>query len=136
MSELRAALVNQRYEPRDRVDERRDLRQLGTDMEVDPDQLEMRVTRAKQRDRFLLRYAEFVLLEPRRDVRMRLRIDVGVDANRDRRTLAELAGDAIEQAELFGALDVETADPCFERGLHLGFGLADAGKHDVLGRAA
>ena len=41
------------------------------------------------------------------------------------------ARDRVERFELGGRLDVEAADACRQRGLHLGRGLADAREHDL-----
>ena len=45
---------------------------------------------------------ELVVAQAGRDVRVRLGIDIGIDANRDRRELAALGRDAVEAFE-FGA---------------------------------
>src|SRR5690606_26375938 len=84
-------LLDELDEARDRVGERRRLRELRADVEVDAGDLQaLRAGGfAEQAARLLHRHAELVLLEARRDVRVRLRVDVGVDAQRDLRALAE-----------------------------------------------
>src|SRR6185312_2657308 len=60
-----AELLDERDEPRDRVGERRRLRQLAADVEVDADHVEARALRgiAEQARRLGHRHAELVLLE-------------------------------------------------------------------------
>jgi len=60
---------------------------------------------------------------------VRVRIDVGIHPDRDRRLHAELAGDVVDAGELRLALDVEGEDPVLQGELDLALGLADAGKH-------
>ena len=59
------------------------------------------------------------------------RVDVGVDADRADRLLAELAGNPIDVFEFFFALDVERGDACLDAHLDLFIGLADAGEDDL-----
>src|SRR5262249_7253194 len=65
-----------------------------------------------------------------------LRVDVGVDPQRDPRPGAGGARDPVDRLELLGAFDVERADPGLERAPDLGFGLADSREHDLAGVAA
>ena len=63
---------------------------------------------------------------------MGLRVDVGIDAQADRRSLAALAGDFVQALQFGGGFDVEAEDAGVERLLHFGGGLADAREHDLL----
>ncbi len=53
-------------------------------------------------------------------------IDIGIDANADRRPLACSAGRGIEVIELAGRFDVEAMDAQLERPVHFRGGLSDA----------
>ena len=66
---------------------------------------------------------------------MGLGVDVGIDAQRDRRTLAQAAGDVVERLQFGGRFDVEAEDAGSQRGAHFLARLADAREHD-LGRIA
>src|SRR5690606_26850404 len=79
--------------------------------------------------------AELVALEAGGDVGVGLRVDVRIDAQRDRRLLAEFAGDRVQVVELGGRFDVEAADAGLQRLAHLGTSLADAGEHHLVGTA-
>jgi hypothetical protein len=72
------------------------------------------------------RDAELALLQAGGDVRVRPRVDVGVDPERHRRADAVAAGDGVERGELGLGLDVEAEDAGRECRCHLGLGLADA----------
>ena len=81
--------------------------------------------------------AELALLEPGRDVRMRLRVDVRIDAEADRRARPGARGDArARRSSSRRRLDVEAEDAGAERRLHLALGLADAREHDLARVAA
>src|SRR5436190_24184064 len=80
-----------------------------------------------------VRHAEFVLAQAGGDVRVSLRVDVGIDAQRDRRTLAEAAGDGGDTRELGFRLDVEAGDAALQRKLDLVLALADARKERLSG---
>ena len=67
---------------------------------------------------------------------MRLRIDVGIDADGDRRLDAARCGEAAEQLELRLGLDVEAMDARVESEGELPRRLADAGEDDLFGRNA
>ena len=86
---------------------------------------------AVQPERVLDGDAELVLPQTGRDVRMRLRVDVGVHADRHRCALPRLGGDALDALELAGRLDVEAEDAGGERLADLGLRLADAGEHHL-----
>ena len=68
-----------------------------------------------QRRRFGIGDAELVLLEPRGDVRVSARIDVGVHSEADRGPCSHLAGDPIDADELVLGLHVEAQDAGLER---------------------
>jgi hypothetical protein len=61
-----------------------------------------------------------------------LGVDVGIDAQADRRLLADRASDGVEAVELGRRFDVEAQDAGFQRQAHFGRGLADAGENDLL----
>ena len=67
---------------------------------------------------------------------MRFGIDIGIDANADRRPLARLSRHGIEVIELACRFDVEAMDAQFEPTVHFRDGLSDAGKNDLAGVAA
>ena len=62
-------------------------------------------------------------------------IDVGVDAQRDRRAAREPARNARDALKLGFRLDVDAADPAGQCEFDLGLGLADAGKERLAGIA-
>jgi hypothetical protein len=97
-------------------------------MAADADHFHLRHGRrlAVQARGVLIRHAELALPEPRRDVRMRLRVHVRVDAERDRRTLAELACDLRDALQLVLGLEVQAEDSRLERARDLRRGLAHA----------
>jgi hypothetical protein len=64
------------------------------------------------------------------DVGVGLRIDVGVDAQRDVRGLTERAGSLVDEIQLALGLDVEGVDARFEREDDLLARLANAGEVD------
>ena len=80
--------------------------------------------------------AELVVLEARGNVGVRLRINVGIAADRDGCAHAELGRNAVDPLEFGLALDVEAADARLEREGDLAGGLADAGVDDLLGAEA
>src|SRR5260221_1955916 len=79
--------------------------------------------------------AELVGGKPGGDVRVRSRVDVGVDAQRYRCHAAHRCRHRLEAVELGLALDVEAADARGESRAHLAFGLADAGEDHAAGIA-
>src|SRR5262245_23683787 len=79
-----------------------------------------------RREGALERDAELTLLQSGGDIRMRVRIDVGVHAQRYRRALVRTAGDGVQGLELGLRLDVEAQDAGLEGARHLGLGLTDA----------
>ena len=111
---------------------------LRADVAVDADHLDRRqLRRARERaTRVSVGDAELVGAQARRDVGMRLRIDVGVDAQADARPPAGGLSDDAQQLELADAFDVEAEDAERERALHLRACLADAREDDPLRRAA
>src|SRR5439155_2246953 len=106
-------------------------------MAADPDHLELRhPCRALIEASGLgMCDAELGFPQSGRDVRMRTRVDVGIDAQRDRRAPTEAARDARDALELRFGLDVDAADPAGEREFDLRLGLADPGKERLAGIA-
>ncbi len=64
--------------------------------------------------------AKLVLLQAGRDIRMGACVDVRVDAQADRRRLAQAPGDGVEALEFSGRFDVETEDAGGQRRGHFG----------------
>ena len=79
--------------------------------------------------------AEFVVAQAGGDVGVGLGIDVGVDAQRDRRDVAADGGDGFDAVDFGQALDVEAFDAGFEGVADFVAAFADAGKHGF-GRVA
>ena len=67
---------------------------------------------------------------------MRLRVDVGVDAEADWRLLAQPAGNLIESVEFGRRFEVEAENAGIDGEFHFLDGLADAGEYDFLRIAA
>jgi hypothetical protein len=67
---------------------------------------------------------------------MGLGVDIGIDAEGDRRHLAHGQCAGVEHLELGFGFNVEAIDVGGERRIHFAHGLADAGKHDLRGRDA
>ncbi len=122
----------------DRVQVRRDLGDLRTDMAVDADHAQVRHGRGRAvgRQDFIERDAELVALQAGGDVRVGLGIHVRVDAQRHRRGLAQRAGHLVEPVQLGDRFDVEAGDTGFERQAHLVGGLAHPREHHVGGLAS
>ena len=116
---------------------RRRIEQLRADMAGDAADAKVgqRGGTAVERERVGEGDAELVALEAGGDVRVGLRVDVRIDAQRDRRLLAEFAGDRVQVLELGGGFDVEAADAGLQGLAHLGASLADAGEHHLVGTA-
>ena len=119
-----------------RVVERRELGDLAADMGVDADDGEagkagrVRVDLPCARDR----HAELVFRAAGRDLAMRSGVDVGIDADRNRRLHPFRQGHLGERRHLRLALDVEAQDAGVEARGHLGARLADAREDDALAR--
>ncbi len=80
--------------------------------------------------------AELVLRLAGRDLGVGARIDIGVDAQRDRRARAHRHGDFAQRLELGLRLDVDLMDAGGQREFHLVARLADAGEDDARRRDA
>ena len=80
------------------------------DVDADEPQARQRAALAVDRARVLQRHAELVALEAGGDVRVALRVDVGVDAQRDARDAAQAARQLRDAIELAGRLRVDRAD--------------------------
>src|SRR5207249_2970866 len=112
-------------------DERLDLGELRTDVEIDADDLQRGHRRrlpVKPR-RLFVGDAEFGLAQTGRNMRMRARIDVGVDAQGHRRDLAQFRGNLREPLELVFGFHVETQHARLKRGAHFRYALADPGEN-------
>src|SRR6185437_7325607 len=77
------------------------------------------------------RDAELAVAMTGRDVRMRSRVEIGIDAQADRRLNPEPLRDRGDAAQLGTRLDVDHQDIGFERSFDLVVGLADARKDDL-----
>ena len=67
---------------------------------------------------------------------MGFRVDVRIHPQRDRRTLAQAAGDLGQPVQFGFGLDVEAVDAVGQRGAHFVARLADTGEHPILGLPA
>ena len=67
--------------------------------------------------------AELVDLQPGRDVRMALRVDIGIDAHGDPRRASEALGDRLDPRQLAGRLDVDRFEPERHRAFELALDL-------------
>src|SRR5688572_23940819 len=88
------------------------------------------------RARVVQRHAELVGLQPRRDVRMALGIDIWVDAEGDAGLAALRGGDCRDAIQLAGRLRVDRADAVRDRRLELVARLPHAGEDDLAGQEA
>src|SRR5690554_5389392 len=111
---------------------------LGADMHRQPNKLERIARQGAREERLDLfnRDAEFRRVEPGRDIRMRLRIDVRVYAESDARLLFEGARDLFDELELEGALHMDRADAGLDGFAELVPRLPDARVDDFLGGKA
>ena len=87
--------------------------------------------RGEQLAHVVERDAELVDPEAGRDVRVALRVDVGIDAERDACGRAEPRRDRFDARELADRLDVDRLEAQRHGALELGGRLADAGEDDV-----
>src|SRR4026209_648896 len=71
-----------------------------------------------------MRDAELVLAQAGGNVGLGTRVDVGIDAQRDRRAPAKAARYLVNAGELGLGFNVDTADALLQRELDLGFALA------------
>ena len=70
--------------------------------------------------------AKLVALQARRNIRMRFRVHIRVDANADRGGQAHAKGDGGQHVQLGLALNVKAANACAQGLCHLGAGFAHA----------
>ncbi len=135
---IRGELIHQVEQPIHGIDIRRDFGDLRADVEIDADDVHMGALRRRlvQGARVGIGDAELVAFETGRDVGMRLGIDIRIDADRNRRALAQTRGHGVDAAEFIRRLDVEAQDARLQRLLDLGLGLADAREHDLARIAA
>ena len=133
-SKLRDELGDQRRRARQRFGRGH----LRADVHVKGDQFERSAApdRLEQRAHIVERNPELVDLEPGRNVRMALRIDVGVDAQRHARHQPQPRGDRFDATKLPHRLDVDRLETERHGAFELGGRLADAGEDDVGGRKA
>src|SRR5579884_2383638 len=126
-------LIEQMAHAAERVDEGRRVGELRADVAVEADRghVGQGVRAAIGGERLGDGDAELALLHAGGDVRVRLRVDVGIHPQRHGRAHAEARGDALDGLELLGRLDVEHQDALLERVGDLLGGLADAREHDA-----
>ena len=117
----------------DGLDVRAGVGDLRADVAVDADDLEAGQGGRTGIGRHRVPMGDAELRRPKagRDVGMRLRVDVGVDAQADPCSPAARGRHARQHFHLADAFDVEAHHAGFERALHLRAGLADAGKDDA-----
>ncbi len=125
--------VDQRQHAVSGLEQRRRVGQLRADVAVDARHFEVGHIRrtAVQVEGVCVRHAELVLFESGGDVGVRLRIDIRVDAERDRRRRTVRLGHLVDAREFGCRLDVEALDVGLERLLDLGAGLAHTGEHHL-----
>ena len=82
------------------------------------------------------RYPELVDLEAGRNVRVDLRIDVGVDAQRHARYESQPRRDRFDAGQFPNRLDVDRLEPDRHGALELGGRFADAGEDNISGGKA
>ena len=82
------------------------------------------------------RNAEFVLGLSGRDLGVRLRIDIGIDADRDIGGAALLRSRGGEKFQLRLQFNVDAENALLDGKRELALGLADAGEHDLFRRDA
>ena len=75
--------------------------------------------------------AELVFLLAGRDLRMGARIDIGIDADRDRRDAAHALRDRAQRLELGQGFDIDLMHVMGEGEFQFALGLADAGEDDA-----
>ena len=116
-----------------RFGKRRHLGYLRADMRAEADDFKLR-----QRARFGVifvdlrkRHAELAVAMAGGNMRMRPRIEIGINTQADRRAMLHAARDLGHAMQFRTRLDVDHEDAGFERGGDLLVGLADAGEHDL-----
>src|SRR6476646_3887177 len=73
-----------------------------------------------------MRDTEFILAQAGGNVRMGTRVDIGIDAQRDRRAPTQAPRHTLDARELGLGFNVDTAHALLQRELDLGFALAHA----------
>ena len=131
---LRLQLGGERRDFGHGLGKRPDLGELRTDVHLHAAQLDVGVFRRGfvGGGGELERDAKFVVALARRDLGVRVGVDIGVDPDRDGRLHPEFARDVVDAGELGFALDVERENPALQCQLDFGLGLADAGKDAAL----
>ena len=81
--------------------------------------------------RLLQSNAEFIGALACSQIGMTFDIDIGIDAHRDRRHLANVAGDLRRDFQLLPRLDIEGQDMRLDRKAYLVICFTDAGKNDL-----
>ena len=112
--------------------------ELASDMKMDADWIQVRRVFG-QNIHPLLRVdldAEFIVVQPCRDVRMGFRIDVGIDADTDACLFSKLTGDHLNPPEFRLALDIDVEDVGFNRFADLAIIFADTAEKDAVFRYA
>ena len=130
--------LDQLAQPLCRGDERRRFVQQRADVATDADDLERRHAGRTPVEplRVRMRDAEFGFAQSGRNIRMRARVDIRVDAQRDRRRAPKPLRDARHALQLGFRFEVDAADAVRERKFDFRFGLAHAGKERLGGSAA
>ena len=120
---------------RESVRERREIRDLAADMHVDAADVHalelrgMRIDGARAADR----NAEFVFGFSGRDLGMRARIDIGIDAHRNVDAAPLRCGDVGQAVEFRFGFDIDAENAGIDGEREFAVGLADAGEHDLVG---
>ncbi len=116
-----------------RAAERLDVEDLRSEVDVQADELEARLAgqAPQQRRGGFDGHAELVGAPPGRDVRVGVRVDVGVHAQRDPRLHAPRARQRVDAVRLAVRLDVDGLHAERDRTVEFVARLADAGEHDL-----
>ena len=133
-----AQLCDQLAHPHDGIAVGGERRELRADMHGHAHDVEVRQP-AGQREGLARQVdvdAELVLLAARRDLGVRLGVDVGIHADGDVGLEAELARHRVQRLQFGRTLDVDLADARLQRRHQFRRLLADAGIDDALGRNA
>ena len=131
LAELRHQLGDERRRARQRLGGRH----LRADVHVKGDQVERRAVphRREQRAHIVDRYPELVDLEAGGNVRMALRVDVRVDAQRHARHKSQPRRDRFDACQLPHRFDVDRLETERYGAFELGGRFADAREDDVSG---
>ena len=127
-------LVNEGQNAFQRLGKGGGIKQLRADVAINADDTDVRQggCAAIQGQRVVVSHAKLRFLETGRNVGVGFRVDVGINAQADRRILAALPGNVVQAFEFRNRFDIEAENASIQRLLHFRSGLADTGKNDFL----